>query len=73
MSYQDIEVSSIYYYEKLCLSLICFCCAKFSMADDMYYLLYYLVEGIKITISYMKKPRGGSCNSGKTPLSLGAY
>ena len=39
----------------------------------MYYLLDYLVAGIKITISYMKKPRGGSCNSGKSPLSLGAY
>ena len=63
----------ISYNEKLHLSLIFFHCEKFSMTDDMYNRLTDLMAGTKRTIACMKQSTGESCNSGESPLSLGAY
>ena len=65
---------SISYYENLPLSLIhLFCCAKYSMKDDMYNRLDNIMAVMKRTVVHKKQSIGESCNRGKSPLILGAY
>ena len=50
-----------------------FRCAKYSMTDDMYNRLANIMAGMKKTVARMNQSRGESYNSGKSPLSIGAY
>ena len=52
---------------------VIFCCAKFSMTDDIYKHLDHLVVGMISTIVHMKYSGGDICNRGIFYLSPGAY